>query len=118
MLITRFYHKIVKAKSCLRFLPFFSSFFSSFAQGAQGANDKALPIHQVAANIAMGPVAVFLNFFYTACYITGAILLINGYAKFRHFRRNPQEMPLSTSLVYIILGIALMLIPFIQYIKI
>jgi len=115
MLITRLYHKIVKAKNWLSFLFFFSNFSWSFAQNA---NDKTTPINQVAANLAMGPVAIFLKFFYAACYITGAILLINGYAKFRHFRRNPQEMPLSTSLVYVILGIALMLIPFIQNIKI
>lgn len=62
-----------------------------------------------------GPLMTFLRFVDETCYILGIGLVIAGISKYFTHRRNPQMVPLSTVIVYIILGVTTFLLPFVLY---
>jgi hypothetical protein len=69
----------------------------------------------MAGQVVEGPMSILLNFMDDACYVAGIILLVVGFSKYLRHRENPQEVPLSTPIVYIILAVAVILLPLIYY---
>lgn len=64
------------------------------------------------ANDAMGPIEILRHLFNAASVIVGASFLISAWFRYLRHRRNPQESPLGTVLVFAILGVALIAMPF------
>ncbi len=70
---------------------------------------------QIAEQLNQGPLFGLEKFLYGVCYVVGAILLINAYNKYNRHRRNPQEVPLSTVIVYVILALVIIGITFVKH---
>lgn len=69
----------------------------------------------VAESMVQGPLTIIMNFIDDACYVAGIIMLLVGFNKYLRYRQNPQETPISTPIVYVILGVAIILLPFVYY---
>ena len=62
-------------------------------------------IGDIAGHFVTGPMQIIMKFMDDACYLTGIILLVVGFTKYLRHRRNPQEVPISTPIMYFILAI-------------
>jgi len=69
----------------------------------------------MAGQIVQGPLTIVMNFMNDACYVAGVVLLLVGFNKYLRYRQNPQETPISTPIVYFILGVVVILLPFSYY---
>lgn len=54
------------------------------------------------------------KFFWAACIFTGIYLLTAGLVNYKEHRNNPKLIPLSTVIVYFILGLAVIGVPFLN----
>ncbi len=66
------------------------------------------------ANAAMGPVSILRYLFNAASVMVGVFFFIASWQRYLKHRRNPQETPLSTVVVFFILAIALVTLPFLH----
>lgn len=74
-------------------------------------SEDAIGIGGVAHHI-MGPVSLFSDFIYTACFILGGSFLFAGVIKYIDHRRSPLQIPLSTVVFLFFAGLLFLLIPF------
>lgn len=58
--------------------------------------------------------SLLTKFFWAACIFTGVYLLTAGFVNYKEHRNNPKLIPLSTVIVYFILGLAVIGIPFLS----
>ena len=94
-------------KKILRLLPFLYP-LSSYAQDSEG-------LGEMADKLVEGPLYGLYGFMKGVCVVVGVSLLIAAFNKYRWYRRNPQEVPISTPIVYVLLGILMIALPFIYY---
>ena len=69
----------------------------------------------MAESMVQGPLTIIMNFIDDACYIAGIIMILVGFNKYLRYRQNPQETPISTPIVYFLLGAAVILLPLVYY---
>ncbi|MGD9108389.1 MAG: hypothetical protein PVI75_04380 [Gammaproteobacteria bacterium] len=69
----------------------------------------------MAESMVQGPLTIIMQFIDDACYVAGIILILVGFNKYLRYRQNPQETPISTPIVYFLLGVAIILLPFVYY---
>lgn len=69
------------------------------------------------ANTVMEPVSVFTKVMFTLCYIIGAGLIVGSLIQYKEHRVNPVYMPISRPIIMCILGLALIVIPFIVHLS-
>lgn len=58
--------------------------------------------------------SLLTKFFWAACIFTGVYLVTSGFVNYKEHRNNPKLIPLSTVIVYFILGLAVIGIPFLS----
>lgn len=75
------------------------------------AKEKISSLGGFADSITQGPLTSLLSVVNGVCYLVGAGLILVGIAKFFTYRRNPHAAPLSSVIVYILLGIICLLLP-------
>jgi len=63
------------------------------------------------ANRVMIPISGLEEVLYTICYIIGGAITVGSLVQFKLHRDNPSQVRLSTPLLLLILGLALVLIP-------
>ena len=80
-----------------------------------GGGTTTTGLGTIAHQMVEGPMTIIMGFMDDACYVAGAVLLLVGFTKFLRYRQNPQETPLSTPIVYAILGIGVILLPWAYY---
>ncbi len=68
-------------------------------------------IGSVADQFANGPLVMVESFMIRACYVMGVVLLIIAFNKYFRYRRNPQETPISTPVLYALFGVIIILLP-------
>lgn len=83
--------------------------FSAFAEEGPASFGK------MAGDMVQGPLTLVMNFMDDACYIAGIVFLLVGFNKYLRYRDNPQETPISTPIVYFVLGAVVVLLPLIYY---
>ncbi len=76
--------------------------FNLFAQGSLGD----------AAENLMGPTSIVMKIVDIACYIIGLVFVMMSIAQYRNHRQNPKLVPLGTPITLVILGIILVMIPY------
>lgn len=62
-------------------------------------------------NNAMQVMTFFIQLIYAACYVIGACFLAGGLMQYRNYRRNSQQVRLSTPICMGLFGLALILMP-------
>jgi len=82
---------------------------------AYNGDDETTGFGTMASHMVQGPMTILMHFIDDACYVAGIVLLLVGFSKFMRYRRNPQETPISTPIVYFILGVLVILLPFSYY---
>lgn len=60
----------------------------------------------------MGPVGLFSDFIYTACFVLGGSFLLASIIKYIDHRRSPLFVPISTVIFLIVAGLILIALPF------
>lgn len=85
----------------------FFLFFSAFVQ-AQSKPD----LNAVAGN-AMEPVGILARVIYGICYVVGVGLFLGGISQYFDHRANPNGVPISRSITFMILGFVTFFLPFI-----
>lgn len=83
-----------------------SIMYSSVSDAVQG-------LSEIGTDIIQGPYALLNRLMRGGCYILGTALLMAGFVKYKRHKMNPQETPLLEPVVYTLLGIILVVIPFI-----
>ena len=78
-------------------------------------DEEATGLGRMASHMIQGPMTILMHFIDDACYVAGIVLLLVGFNKYMRHRQNPQEIPISTPIVYFILGIVIILLPFSYY---
>jgi hypothetical protein len=78
-------------------------------------DDGTTGFGRMASHLVRGPMTVLMSFMDDACYVAGVILLLVAFNKYLRYRENPQETPISTPIVYLILGIGVILLPLAYY---
>ena len=63
----------------------------------------------------LGPLGLLRHLFNIASLILGVVMLISGFSRYLRYRKNPQESPLSTVLLWFFLGLVLIAIPLLHY---
>jgi len=61
----------------------------------------------------LGPIGAFTHVLYNICYILGAGLLLGSIVRYREYRDNPSQTPISRPIFIFIFGLVLLAIPFI-----
>jgi len=82
---------------------------------ADNGDDGTTGFGRMAGQLVRGPMTVLMNFMDDACYVAGVILLLVCFNKYLRYRENPQETPISTPIVYLILGVGVILLPLAYY---
>ena len=68
---------------------------------------------EVSETVIKGPFQIIVEFIDDAFYIAGIVLLIAAIHQFKRHRQCPQEIPISTPIVYLLLALVLILLPLI-----
>lgn len=68
---------------------------------------------EVAENI-LGPTAYLTQFIVFGCYILGVGLILGSVVQYRNHRQNPKLVPLTTPVLLLLLGIVLLVLPYIS----
>jgi hypothetical protein len=89
----------------MMFIWVFCSFFLCIAY-ADG-------LGQISDNLVAGPLSIIHSFMDASCYIVGGILLINSYSRYRRYKISPTEIPISTVVIYFLLALIVLSLPFI-----
>lgn len=64
------------------------------------------------ADDAMGPISILRHLFNAASVVVGLFFLMSAWLRYLRHRKNPMESPLGTVLVFAVLGLALIAMPF------
>lgn len=59
------------------------------------------------------PLGIFTQALYNICYIIGAMMLFGAIVQYREHRNNPAQTPFSRPVMLLLLGLLLILLPFI-----
>ena len=70
-------------------------------------------IGQASDNIFEGA-NLLTRFFWAACIFAGVFLLTAAISNYKEHRNNPKLIPISTVIVYVILGLAAIMVPFLN----
>lgn len=89
-------------------------FFFAFPVWAEQASSQR-ELGAMAGQVIEGPMAILYQFMDDACYITGIVLIVIAFGKYMRHRDNPQEVPLSVPIIYLILAICIILLPLTYY---
>lgn len=97
----------------LRFLALVScSVFTGTVLGA----DDGVPLADVIGTLLVGG-DVLSKLMWAVCIVVGVALIAAAFTQFQIHRRNPKLVPLTTPVLYLILGICAIALPFVGQIK-
>lgn len=82
---------------------------------AYNGDDGTTGFGKMAGQLVQGPMTILMSFMDDACYVAGVVLLLVAFNKYLRYRENPQETPISTPIVYLVLGIGIILLPLAYY---
>lgn len=83
--------------SVIWFMPSFALAQASFGEAAENL---------------LGPTELLTKLFLLACYIVGIMLIFTAFVQYRLHRQNPKQVPLTTPVTLLILGVICALIPY------
>lgn len=66
-----------------------------------------------AATTALVPVNFFITTLYSICYILGTIFILASGIRYKEYRDNPSQTPISRCILIFIFGLVLLALPFI-----
>lgn len=81
---------------------------SSIAHGDQ----SSLSIGSASANV-MEPLSIFTNGLYNICYILGVGFILGSIIRFREYRQNPSQTPISRPIAILCFGLIFIAVPII-----
>jgi intracellular multiplication protein IcmD len=67
---------------------------------------------ETAGNI-LTPIGVFTNVIYNVCYIVGVAFALGAVIRFKEYRENPSQTPISRPIAMLIFGFVIFAIPFV-----
>ncbi len=102
--------KIGKFKPFHSILPFLTYLWADLATAN---TTQSLPSLGDAAIKALEPVSVFTATLYNICYILGTLFLLGSIIRFKEYRENPSQTPISRPLTVLLFGLVLFAVPFI-----
>lgn len=65
------------------------------------------------AGTVMGPLSTFTKILYIICYVLGICFLLGGIVRYKEYRQNPSETPVSRAISILIFGLIFLAIPMI-----
>ncbi|OGT37908.1 MAG: hypothetical protein A3F12_07240 [Gammaproteobacteria bacterium RIFCSPHIGHO2_12_FULL_38_14] len=74
---------------------------------------QSLGLGRVMQNM-LDPLSVLSDFIQTACFVIGGSFIFASFIKYIEHRRNPLMVPISTVVLLLIMGIVLVLLPFLS----
>lgn len=80
------------------------------------ADDSGIPLSQMVETLLAGG-NVLYKLMWAVCIVVGVALIAAAFTQFQIHRRNPKLVPLATPVLYLILGIIAIAIPFIGQMK-
>ncbi len=80
------------------------------------ASQSGVPLGEVAKTLLVGGDAL-AKLMWAACIIVGVALIAAAFTQFQIHRRNPKLVPLTTPVLYLILGVVAIAIPFVDTMK-
>lgn len=89
-------------------------FFGGWANLANADTANSVPSLGEAAVNALAPVGVFTTALYNICYILGTLFVLGSLIRFKEYRENPSQTPISRALVVFLFGLILFAVPFIS----
>ncbi len=60
----------------------------------------------------MGPMGVATAAIYGMCYIIGTAFFLGGLVQYKNYRANPQQVRLGTAILLVVIGLVLIILPF------
>lgn len=61
----------------------------------------------------MAPVGVLAELFYNICYIVGVGFILGSIIRFKEYRENPSQTPISRPITVFIFGLVFLAVPFV-----
>lgn len=95
---------------------FFALVCSSLFTGTVLAASDGVPLSDVVGTMLVGG-DVLSKLMWAVCIVVGVALIAAAFTQFQIHRRNPKLVPLTTPVLYLILGICAIALPFIGQIK-
>lgn len=89
---------------------FFASCFPSLIYAADRSSPPSMG--GIASNV-LEPIGIFTNAVYSICYILGAAFIMGSVVRYREYRENPSQTPISRPIAILLFGIVLLSIPII-----
>lgn len=93
---------------------FLSDCWLNLAYAVDQSPSRPLPpsLGGASAN-ALEPLGIFTNALYSICYILGAGFIMSSIIRFKEYRENPSQTPISRPIAVLIFGLIFLAIPFI-----
>lgn len=87
-----------------------------YAGYALAFDEGGVPLSQMVSTVMVGG-SVLTKLVWAACIVVGVALIAAAFTQFQIHRRNPKIVPLTTPVLYLILGIIAIAIPFVGQIQ-
>lgn len=101
----------MRRKNIVKFLESFLLIMLSLNTNVALASHDTITLGGIAGNI-HGSASILTRVMWAACIIVGVFLFITAFSQFQTHRRNPKLVPLTTPILYLILALTSIAIPF------
>lgn len=78
--------------------------------------EGGIPLKDVSSTLLVGG-NILTKLVWAACIVVGVMLIAAAFTQFQIHRRNPKLVPLTTPVMYLLLGIAAIALPFIKQVS-
>lgn len=92
------------------------AFLVCFMFAGYSIADDGVPLSDVVSTLLVGG-GVLSKLMWAVCIVVGVALIAAAFTQFQIHRRNPKLVPLATPILYLILGILAIAVPFIGQVK-
>lgn len=90
----------------------FIVFFSSWTNFIMAATSDSTTLGDAASG-ALVPVNIFITALYNICYILGTVFVLGSGIRYKDYRDNPTQTPISRPIMLFIFGLILLVLPFV-----
>lgn len=95
---------------------FVVTLFALLGASSVFAFEEGVPLSQIVAKFLVGG-GILSKLMWAACIVVGIALIAAAFTQFQIHRRNPKLVPLTTPVLYLILGIVAIAIPFLGQVQ-
>lgn len=86
---------------------------SLWVEGVDAQSRSAAPSIGETATNALEPINIFTNTLYSICFILGAAFIMGSIVRYKEYRENPSQTPVSRPIAIFLFGLVLLAIPII-----